>query len=58
MQQLLTVCKVLWGVESAGLGEDLQRKRSDLDRFIVYSKQQENDAVPPLDQSVKGCLTL
>lgn len=58
MQQLLTVCKVLLGVKSAALGEGMQRKRSDLDRFIVYSKQQGNDAVPLLDQIVKGCLIL
>lgn len=47
-QQLLTVRKVLWGVKSAALGDGVRRKRSDLDRFIVYSKQWESGAVPHL----------
>lgn len=56
MQQLLTVRKVLWGVKNAALREGMQRKTSDLDRFIVHSKQQEIGAAH--NQSVKDCLIL
>lgn len=41
MQQLLTVHKILWGVKIAALGECMQRKRSDLDRFLFTPNSKE-----------------
>ena len=35
MQHLLTMPRVLWAVKSTAVGEDVQGKRSDMDKILL-----------------------